>query len=148
MRRGNTKHGQHGSLTYARWKSMMQRCNPNSSRHHARYAGSGITVCDRWTEFSNFLADMGECPDKSMTLDRIDNARGYEPENCRWATKVEQNLNRSMTVLLTHDGITQSVTEWANVIGMSANTLHHRIGLGWTAERAITQPLKKRGARK
>lgn len=147
MNRGNTKHGQHGSLTYARWKSMMQRCSPSSARRHVRYAVNAITVCERWKDFSNFMMDMGECPNKTMTLDRIDNARGYEPGNCRWATKVEQSLNRSMTVLLNYNGVTQSVTEWASAIGMSANTLHHRIALGWTVERALTQPLKKRGAR-
>lgn len=146
--RGNTKHGQHGTLTYARWKAMMQRCSAKGSTAGNRYAAAGIVVCDTWKTFDNFLADMGKCPDETKTLDRISNDKGYEPGNCRWATKTEQNLNRSMTVLLTHNGVTQSVTEWAQAVGMPANSLHKRLYLGWTIERALTQPLKKRGAPK
>ena len=145
---GNLKHGGHGTLTYARWKSMMQRCSDSNNTNFERYGGSGITVCDRWHSFDAFLADMGECKDKTLTLDRLKNDIGYQPGNCRWATKKEQNLNRSMTVLLTHNGITQSVSEWATAIGIPANSLHARLYLGWSTERALTQPLKKRGVRK
>lgn len=105
-------------------------------------------MCEQWKSFEAFLKDMGECPNKLTTLDRIDNTKGYEPSNCRWATKTEQCLNRSMTVLLTHNGATKSVSEWANSIGIPANSLHKRLYLGWTTERALTKPLKSRGARK
>lgn len=145
---GNFKHGGHGTLTYARWKSMMQRCSDENHINYSRYGGRGIVVCERWKSFDAFLADMGECPGKSMTLDRKDNNTGYQPGNCRWATKTEQNRNRSMAVMLTHNGITQSVTEWAAAIGIPANSLHARLYLGWTTERALTQPLKKRGVHK
>jgi site-specific DNA-cytosine methylase len=91
---GNTKHGHHGSLTYSRWKAMRQR----SAKQHGPYAT--VECCARWESFDAFLADMGECPE-SHTLDRIDNQRGYEPGNCRWATMADQNANRSSVVLLT-----------------------------------------------
>lgn len=146
--KGNTKHGGHGTLTYARWKSMNQRCSPTNAERLPKYAGAGIAVCERWKSFDVFLEDMGECPNKLTTLDRIDNTKGYEPGNCRWATKTEQCLNRSMTVLLTHNGITKSVSEWAETVGIAANTLHKRLYLGWTTERALTKPLKSRGVRK
>lgn len=143
---GNVKHGGHGTLTYARWKSMMQRCtNPNAD-NFKHYGARGVTVCERWYDFASFLTDMGACPDKSMTLDRLKNEHGYEPGNCRWATRAEQNRNRpSHAVMLTHAGETKSLTEWAAAVGMTTNALAMRLRLGWTTERALTQPLKARG---
>jgi len=138
---GNVKHGGHGTLTYARWKSMMQRCTNPKAQNFKHYGGAGVTVCERWQDFASFLTDMGECPSRAMTLDRRDGAKGYEPGNCRWATRAEQNQNRpSHVVLLTHNGETKSVTEWASVIGMSANALRGRLQLGWSVEKALTMP--------
>ena len=144
--RGNNKHGGHGTLTYARWKSMMQRCNDPKHINYARYGGRGIAVCEHWQSFSNFLNDMGECHNSNMTIDRIKNEVGYEPGNCRWITKEEQSRNRTNCVLLTFNGVTQNVTDWAAAVGIPANSLHARLYLGWSTERALTQPLKKRGA--
>lgn len=145
--KGNTKHGGHGTLTYSRWKSMMQRCNDTNHVAYPRYGGAGVAVSERWRDFASFLADMGECPGKEMTLDRIRNELGYEPGNCRWATTAEQNRNRAHCVSLTHNGITQNVTEWAAAVGMTPNALSMRLRLGWSVERALTQPLKARTVR-
>lgn len=144
--KGNPKHGGHGTLTYARWKSMMQRCNDPGADNFEHYGGAGVTVCERWQDFALFRVDMGECPDKSMTLDRIEGAKGYEPGNCRWATRADQNRNRPRhAVMLTHDEATLSLTEWASRVGLSVNLLSMRLRLGWTVERALTQPKKTRG---
>lgn len=141
---GNVKHGGHGTLTYARWKSMMQRCNNPKATNYKYYGELGVTVCKRWQDFASFLADMGECPDISMTLDRLRNELGYEPGNCRWATQAEQNRNRSHNVPLTHNGVTRNLADWAKATGMTPNALAMRLRLGWTVERALTQPLKTR----
>ena len=144
---GNVKHGGHGTLTYARWKSMMQRCHDPKHDAFYRYGAIGITVCERWQDFASFLTDMDECPDKSMTLDRLKSERGYEPGNCRWATKAEQNRNRpSHAVMLTHAGETKSLTDWAAAIGMTANALRMRLQIGWSVEQALTTPLKGKRA--
>lgn len=138
------RHNGAGTLTYARWKSMMARCYQINATNYKYYGARGITVCERWHDFSLFRADMGECRDKTLTLDRIKNDIGYEPGNCKWATQAVQNINRSYCVILTYNGITRNITEWAAHLGISANALSLRIRAGWSIERAITQPLKKR----
>lgn len=143
-RLGNVKHGGHGTLTYSRWKSMMQRCYQPGATNFKHYGGKGIIVCERWHDFAAFIADMGACPEKHLTLDRIDNAKGYEPGNCRWATMADQNRNRSRCVELTHQGRTMILRDWAAEIGISPNALAQRIYLGWSVERALTTPLKRR----
>ncbi len=140
---GNVKHGGHGTLTYARWKSMMQRCYNKRASNYPYYGGKGIAVCDRWHTYKNFVGDMGECPDENMTLDRLNNELGYSSGNCRWTTKAAQNRNRSKCISLTLNGKTQILSAWAAEYGISANTLAMRIRAGWAVDRAIQTPVNR-----
>lgn len=85
----------HLTSEYSAWYSMMHRCyNPKNAKFH-RYGGRGILVCERWQKIENFLTDMGKKSSHKLTLERIDNDKGYDPSNCRWATYSDQNKNRS-----------------------------------------------------
>jgi hypothetical protein len=137
------KHGHHvnhkPSPTYASWHGMLQRClNPNNKRYYD-YGGRGITVCERWRDFQPFLADMGERPTGS-TLDRIDNNRGYEPGNCRWATRREQYFNRRHHRMVETPRGKMTVTEAAERFGVKRQTLFMRLNRGWTIARSLKPP--------
>lgn len=98
------KHGMHKTRTYTAWQSMRSRTNPNIKNqiYQKHYVNRGITCCDRWASFANFLEDMGEAPD-GLELDRIDNDGNYEPDNCRWATRSEQMINSRSGAPRLHD---------------------------------------------
>jgi hypothetical protein len=109
------------------------------------YGGRGIRVCDRWQSFANFLADMGECPSATHTIDRKNGNGHYEPGNCRWATSKEQHRNKSNNRRITAFGRTLTLVEWAEEKGMDSRTLQMRFQRGWSAERALSRPLGRRG---
>lgn len=145
--RRNAKHGMTGTRTHSCWAAMRERCNRKNHPFYHRYGGRGIAVCERWNEFLNFLEDMGEMPE-GMSLDRIDNDKGYSPENCRWATHAEQCNNTSNNRPITAFGRTQNLKQWAREYGMSHQALRHRLNAGWGVERALTTPLDKGNAYK
>lgn len=88
------KHGWSQTPTYKVWSSMLGRCNDSRNASYPRYGGRGITVCERWASFENFLEDMGERPSLEHQIDRRDPDGNYEPENCRWITRAENNARR------------------------------------------------------
>ena len=114
-------HGLSKSRAYAVWKSMKKRCTAPTSDSYRNYGARGITVCDRWAgRFLDFLEDMGH-PPPGMSIDRIDNSRGYEPGNCRWATRAEQACNRRANRVAWLPGVDQpmSVPEAAMRLGIT-----------------------------
>ncbi len=131
------------SPTYMRWFAMIRRCTNKNHKQYKDYGGRGITVCERWLHsFENFLSDMGEVPGK-LTLDRKDNAGNYEPSNCKWSTRKEQNRNRRDSIMITYQGKTQCVTVWAEELNLKAATIRNRVRWGVTEpEKLFLQPLK------
>jgi len=127
--------------TYQVWTGIKRRCFKPSASGYQNYGAKGIVVCDRWrNSFTSFLEDMGERPDRS-TIDRIDNSKGYEPGNCRWATSTEQIRNRRITRWLMFRGETRTLKEWADTFSLGYACVHHRLDmLGWSVEDALTQP--------
>lgn len=128
--RRRAKHGMYKTKVYHAWQTMRDRCsNPKNSRFH-RYGGRGITVCERWQEFENFYADMGDAP-RGTSLDRIDTDGNYEPSNCRWATPKQQSNNTSTNTHVTHDGKTQTLAQWAAELGIPYSRIVYRHTRGW-----------------
>jgi hypothetical protein len=127
---GHCKSG-NSTRTYRIWANIRTRCG---KRGWLRYSGNGITVCERWESFANFLEDVGEIPDH-MTLDRIDNSKGYDPSNVRLATAKDQARNRTSNSLITIGGVTKPHWQWCEEHGISWTTLHTRIyALGWAEQ--------------
>lgn len=137
-----TTHNMIDTPEYATWISMRSRCYTKTNASYPGYGARGIKVCARWQSFENFLADMGNRPE-GHTLDRIDPNGDYSPENCRWATPETQSNNRRNNWLLTFDGRTQTVAQWAKEVGISKNTLLGRLKWGWPTEDALTWPVER-----
>lgn len=117
---------------------MKTRCfNPNSQQYY-NYGARGITVCKRWLKFENFHADMGDKPD-GMSLERINNDGNYEPGNCRWATAKEQQANTRLTVRVTINGETSSLSEWCRRYGLKFHRVWRRIEAGMDPIEAVTR---------
>lgn len=141
------KHGLSGSPTWVVWLQMKNRCFQPNIPDYENYGGRGITVCPRWMEFTNFLADMGIRP-TGLTIDRIDNNGNYEPGNCRWATCKTQNGNRRSSRKFTIRGIEGCLTHLAEHFGIGPSTVDMRLKQGWAEERAFTEPIRKPSRRK
>jgi hypothetical protein len=145
------KHGHAGatnkSKEYATWSRIRHRCNNPTAIFYEYYGGRGITVCERWnnkeTGFLDFLADMGNPPSADHSLDRMDNSKGYSPDNCRWVTMKEQNRNKRSNVMITRGDRTMCLTDWAIEAGFCPYTVRNRIvNYKWDIERALTTPIK------
>lgn len=134
------KHGMCDSLTYGSWSAMKFRCENSGHIAFAHYGGRGISVCERWAKFENFLADMGERP-KGKSLERIDNSKGYTPDNCRWASSKEQARNRRDNRLIEAFGQKFCQSEWAEIVGIKLSTIRERLRRGWTAEESLLTPI-------
>lgn len=128
---------------YTSWQKMKERCLSKSGIHFRNYGGRGITVCERWASFDNFIQDMGPRPSQQHSLERKDNDAGYFPENCTWATRTEQANNRRTNHLLEHDGQTHTISEWAKIVGISRRVIRQRIAkLNMPASEALTRPVR------
>lgn len=141
---GPLKHGCAKKQTgaYKTWLAIIQRCtNPKTSNYH-RYGGRGIQICDRWKAFQNFLSDMGERP-PGCTIERINNQGGYEPGNCRWASRAEQSLNKCNSRFVFIDGNPLHISVAAALAPCGKYAFRSRIYKGWDATEAFYTPRKR-----
>ncbi|OQW38100.1 MAG: hypothetical protein A4E20_04820 [Nitrospira sp. SG-bin2] len=139
--RSKRKHYAKGTPEYTCWKAIRYRCLNPSAKAYPRYGGRGIKVCERWSDFKNFLADMGTHPGSGYSLDRINPDGDYEPSNCRWSNWKEQQNNRTNNRIITFNGRSMTVSQWSEELGFKAGTLLNRIQrLGWPIEKALTVP--------
>lgn len=153
LRRGDTKsccclkneassrrlrtHGKTGTRTYSCYKNILTRCFSVKGKSFSYYGAKGITICDRWLKFENFLADMGECPD-GLTIERLRNDLGYSRRNCEWASRLTQGRNRASVRKIHHNGEVKTCREWAEFLGIKGHTLYMRLHRnGWNMGRCL-----------
>lgn len=135
-------HGQSYTTEYKIWQGMHQRCGNPKSPGFRNYGGRGIAVCSGWESFDVFLRDMGPRPSRRYTLDRVDNNGPYCKVNCEWRTATQQQRNKRNTLLLTVDGITRPLSEWAEIVGIPHQTIRTRIRKGWSHRSAVMESNK------
>lgn len=137
------------STEYKSWASMKSRCCNHKDKDYHRYGARGIKVCERWmNSFENFLADMGLKPSVRHTIDRFPNNDGdYEPGNCRWATAKQQSNNTRSNRLLLFDGRIQTTAQWCDELGISRDTVAHRLADGWSIAKALLTPIRSKRQR-
>lgn len=125
-------HGMTDTPTYRSWATMLTRCTNQKIPQYMDYGGRGIEVCERWKKFSDFLSDMGERP-PGTSIDRINNDGDYSPENCRWATPLQQNCNSRHNVIIEYQGVKMLACHCADLLGIKRETFTVRLQRGWVA---------------
>lgn len=128
-------HAMCGTYIYRVWQNMNGRCRDKAND---TYGGRGVSVCERWASFENFLADMGQPPTHKHEIDRKDPNGNYEPSNCRWATNKEQNNNKRNNHAITFNGETLNLQQWADKLGISSSLLCTRLKRGMPLDKALS----------
>lgn len=130
---------------YDVWVQMRRRCRDPRAQRWATHGGRGIKVCEVWSSFAAFFADMGPRPGPGYSIDRIDNDGDYEPDNCRWATEYEQGNNKRTNTVIMFGGASKTLAEWSRALPfeITDNTLYKRIFVKkWAVDRALTEPVQ------
>lgn len=140
----NTTHGLCGQRLYNIWGCMVQRCYNSNTPCYNLYGGRGITICDEWRrDFRSFYDwAMTHGYKDDLTIDRIDNDKGYSPDNCRWITAKEQGNNRSTNRYLDFNGERHTISEWGKLLGIDSETISSRLRRGWSIEKTLTEEIK------
>lgn len=142
IKRSRTHGESHKTRLYSIWRGMKDRCYRQTHPYYNHYGGRGITVCPEWktsyVAFRDWAKSHGYSDD--LSIDRIDNDKGYSPENCRWASNAQQANNQSRNRQITFQGRTQNLTQWAEELGISFPVLHYRLKHGWSIEDSLTTP--------
>ena len=121
------------------WQKMLRRCETPTDKCYQYYGGRGITVCREWHNWAQFKAwAVSAGYQEGLTIDRIDNGKGYCAENCRWVSMRTQNANKRNNIKLTLSDETHTIAEWAEILALPASVLYARRRLGWTTEEILT----------
>lgn len=130
-------HGQSHMRVYKVWAAMKDRCLNRNNTHYAEYGGRGISVCQRWLHsYENFIEDMGD-RQPGMTIERLNNSLGYDPTNCVWATRKQQQNNRRACRMITVGGVQKTLMQWCEMAGIGYTTVRGRLLRGWSPEDAL-----------
>ena len=139
-------HGGKGTRLYELWKGVRSRCNNPTHKSYSTYGGSGIKMCHEWDDFTAFRDWAYEngyddnAEKFSCTLDRIDRAKGYSPDNCRWVDMKTQSRNTSRNIRVEYQGKSYIAKDLAEKFGIDYHAFIHRLNLGLSAEEALTIP--------
>lgn len=133
-------HKMTGTTEYRIWNLMVMRCHNKNHPAYKWYGARGIKVCKKWCTFTGFFKDMGNRPSKHLSLDRIDNSKGYFKKNCRWATHKQQARNARSNRNITYNGVTKCLAAWAEQYNLHQSCISRRIDRGWSFIEAVTTP--------
>ena len=143
------RHGKRSTKIYNTWCNMRRRCNDPTNKCYSDYGGRGIKVCDEWQEFIPFYNwSMENGYKNGLTLDRIDNSKGYSPDNCRWATATVQANNRRNVHLITYNGETHSLKQWCIKLNLNYSSIKRRFYSGWNVKEMFETPFSPHTSRK
>ncbi len=140
----NTTHNKTKHPLYHVWNSMLNRCYNTHIKNYKNYGGRGIAVCDEWKNDFQAFYDWAVCNgyDEGLQIDRIDNDGNYEPSNCRFVTRKQNCNNKRSNVRITYKGVTKTMSEWADYIGVNYKAFTHRFERNWDIERIFNQPYR------
>lgn len=139
-------HGKKGTKIYNIWRGMRDRTRHKSHKQYKDYGGRGITVCKEWDIFENFYNwAMANGYKEGLSIDRIDNDKGYNPENCKFSTIKEQANNKRNNHIITYNGESHNITQWATILGVSREVIATRLLRGWSVEKTLTTKPRIRG---
>lgn len=142
---GRTTHGETKTRLHKIWEAMLTRCEYENHIHYANYGGRGISVCEAWHDYVAFRDwSLQNGYADNLSIDRLDNDKGYAPDNCRWATVKEQQNNKRSNRLVTWNGATKTITEWSEITGIKKTTIKERLNHGWSVEDTLTKPVRAR----
>lgn len=143
--KSNSTHGLSHTRLYVIWNGMVRRCHNPKAQRYDQYGGRGIFVCDEWrNDFMSFREwALANGYREDLSIDRIENDKGYSPDNCRWATDLDQANNMTSNTMITFNGKTQNMKQWSKELGISYMALVCRFDRGWSVEKAFTTPVRK-----
>ena len=142
LRIQSMRHNMSSSPEYTSWEAMKERCSNPNKKQYKDYGGRGIKVCDEWLDFRNFYKDMGNKPDKKYSIERINNDGNYESSNCRWASKYDQERNKTTNVWFNYKGRDMIITDISRETGVHSQTIRARTSTGMTIEEAVNKKYK------